>query len=140
MQLWSYNHGLRKLESGAYPPRYGPCRHPREGITAMTTEKERARKLALLQRWEQMRELYDTMVLKKQNEDLKAERDAIWLQLSEETMVEMIGTLSTKIQDFSGEYKNETKDMEKSEDQTAQSRQDTASQNTEKNQSWGPYQ
>lgn len=44
-------------------------------------EEERARRLALLRQREQMSELYRLQCEKKQIDELKAECEALWLQL-----------------------------------------------------------
>lgn len=106
----------------------------------MTTEEERARKLALLQRWEQARELYNRMLLQKQNADLKAERDNLWMLFPEEVLSGMVGEIERKIAELSGEYNKPVEEQGKPDGMTNRDSRETEKQNNEKNQSWSPYQ
>lgn len=109
-------------------------------------EEERVRKLALLPKWEELRNQYEAMVLQRKNDELKAEREDLWLQFPEESLLRMIRDLERKIKEFLGEYKQEAQNTEGGnlspmaaeyrEEALAKSKE----QNTDKKQSWGPYQ
>jgi hypothetical protein len=97
-------------------------------------EEERVRKLALLPRWEKLLNQYDALLLQQHIKELKAEREDLWLQFPEESLLRMIGEIERKIRDFSVQSK---KDGQKTEgpdnlQPTTGEPRETKKQNTER--------
>lgn len=135
------------MEAYHYPrPKQAPSKLAAKGDRNGMSEEEKSRKLVLLSKWEVLQKQYQVMVLQRKFGRLMTERESLWLQFPEESLLRMIGDLERKIKEFSEHAPDEVEDIDSNSNIHPKAVESlprpTAAkeQNADKAQNWGPYQ